>query len=100
MPWVTINGNHVLIGEDGGVAGGGHKGAHNPATSTGNKVSDAAVNQKHAIVYARAEKTALVPTGTNNRYRRISEARVQSRLGTTRRNVAQQGNDSRYSKSA
>lgn len=43
MPWVTINGNHVLIGEENSGLGGGHDGTHNPATSTGNTHADSAV---------------------------------------------------------
>jgi hypothetical protein len=43
LPWVTINGAHVLIGED-NTGGGGHTGMHNPAVETGNKVADHAAN--------------------------------------------------------
>lgn len=44
--WVTINGKHVLIGE-------GHDGSHNPATHTGDKTTDHAIQKKSLDQAAR-----------------------------------------------
>lgn len=51
MPWVTINGNHVLIGED---AGGGASGTHNPAVETGHAHVDKILPKRSADTMSEA----------------------------------------------
>lgn len=62
MPWITKNHRHIFIEDNGNMAGGGHEGTHDPATSTGNDVADA------AIVYHRTSPEAAAQIARTGRF--------------------------------